>query len=107
MHDLRYVLDRWLYHESDSHIEGHGSEYPIGIRVNVVSPGVVPTPGYDTLGLSKEQVQGFVDAQVAAIPLGRVGTTDEIAKTVVFLASEDSSFVNAVELFVDGVMTQV
>ena len=78
-----------------------------GIRINVISPGVVPTPGYDGLGLSKEQVQGFVDAQVATIPLGRVGTTDEIAKAVVFLASEDSAFVNAVELFVDGGMTQV
>ncbi len=48
-----------------------------------------------------------MDAQVATIPIGRVGTTDEIAKAVVFLASDDSSFVNAVELFVDGGMTQV
>ncbi len=78
-----------------------------GIRVNVISPGVVPTPGYDTLGLSPEQKQDFIDAQVATIPLGRVGTTDEIARAVVFLASEDSSFVNAVELFVDGGVTQV
>ena len=78
-----------------------------GIRINVISPGVVPTPGYDGLGLSKEQIQGFVDAQAATIPLGRVGTTDEIARVVVFLASEDSAFVNAVELFVDGGMTQV
>ena len=78
-----------------------------GIRINVISPGVVPTPGYDGLGLSKEQIQGFVEAQAATIPLGRVGTTDEIARAVVFLASEDSAFVNAVELFVDGGMTQV
>ena len=68
---------------------------------------MVPTPGYDGLGLSAEQKQGFIDAQVATIPLGRVGTTDEIAKAVVFLASEDSRFVNAVELFGDGGMTQV
>ncbi|MBE7157332.1 MAG: SDR family oxidoreductase [Rhodospirillales bacterium] len=78
-----------------------------GIRINVISPGVVPTPGYDGLGLSKEQIQGFVDEQAATIPLGRVGTTDEIARAVVFLASEDSAFVNAIELFVDGGMTQV
>ncbi len=78
-----------------------------GIRVNVVSPGLVPTPGYDTLGLNKEQVQGFIEAQVTAIPLGRAGTADEVARAVVFLASEDSSFVNAVELFVDGGMTQI
>ena len=78
-----------------------------GIRVNVISPGVVPTPGYDGLGLTKEQVQGFVDAQAATIPLGRVGTPDEIAKAVVFLASDDSSFVNGIELYVDGGMTQI
>jgi NAD(P)-dependent dehydrogenase (short-subunit alcohol dehydrogenase family) len=77
------------------------------IRVNAVSPGVVPTPGYDLMGLSKEQVQGFVDFQVTTIPLGRVGTTDEIAKVVVFLASDDSSFVNGIELFADGGMAQI
>lgn len=77
------------------------------IRVNAISPGVVPTPGYDHLGLTKEQVQSFVDLQVAGIPLGRVGTPDEIAKAVVFLASSDSSFVNGIELFVDGGMAQI
>ena len=77
------------------------------IRVNAISPGVVPTPGYDGLGLTREQVQGFVAAQEANIPLGRVGTPDEIAKAVVFLASDDSSFVNGIELFVDGGMAQI
>ena len=77
------------------------------IRVNAVSPGVVPTPGYELLGLTREQIDGFVAAQVSTIPLGRAGTPDEIAKAVVFLASEDSSFVNGIELFVDGGMTQV
>jgi NAD(P)-dependent dehydrogenase (short-subunit alcohol dehydrogenase family) len=76
------------------------------IRVNAVSPGVVPTPGYDQMG-TKEQVQGFVDVMAATIPLGRVGTADEVAKTVVFLASDDSSFVNGIELFVDGGMAQI
>lgn len=78
-----------------------------GIRVNVVSPGVIPTPGYDLLGLTKEQIEGFVAMQVEGIPLGRPGTPDEIAKAVVFLASDDSSFVNGIELFVDGGMTQI
>ncbi len=78
-----------------------------GIRVNVLSPGVVPTPGYGLLGLTDEQVAGFVEMQAQTIPLGRVGTTDEIAKAAVFLASDDSSFVNGVELFADGGMTQV
>ena len=78
-----------------------------GIRVNAISPGVVPTPGYHLMGLTEEQVRGFVAAQAAVIPLGRVGTPDEIAKAVVFLASDDSSFVNGIELFVDGGMAQV
>ena len=77
------------------------------IRVNAISPGVVPTPGYDHLGLSNEQLQEFVTNQANTIPLGRVGTPDEIAKAVVFLASDDSSFVNGIELFVDGGMTQI
>jgi NAD(P)-dependent dehydrogenase (short-subunit alcohol dehydrogenase family) len=76
------------------------------IRVNVISPGVVPTPGYDALG-NKEQIQGFVDSMVTTIPMGRAGPTDDIAKAVSFLASDDSSFVNGIELFVDGGMTQV
>jgi NAD(P)-dependent dehydrogenase (short-subunit alcohol dehydrogenase family) len=77
------------------------------IRVNAISPGVVPTPGYNLLGLNNEQVQEFVDSQAVTIPLGRVGTPDEIAKAVVFLASDDSSFVNGIELFVDGGMAQI
>jgi NAD(P)-dependent dehydrogenase (short-subunit alcohol dehydrogenase family) len=68
---------------------------------------VVPTPGYNHLGLSDEQVKEFVDSQANNIPLGRVGTPDEIAKAVVFLACDDSSFVNGIELFVDGGMAQI
>jgi NAD(P)-dependent dehydrogenase (short-subunit alcohol dehydrogenase family) len=79
-----------------------------GIRVNAISPGVVPTPGYNTsLGLSDEQVDQFVQSSIGNIPLGRAGTADEIAKAVVFLASEDSSYVNGIELFVDGGLAQI
>jgi NAD(P)-dependent dehydrogenase (short-subunit alcohol dehydrogenase family) len=78
-----------------------------GIRVNVLSPGVVPTPAYDLLGLKGDALAGFIEMQAQTIPLGRVGKTDEIAKAAVFLASDDSSFVNGVELFADGGMTQV
>jgi NAD(P)-dependent dehydrogenase (short-subunit alcohol dehydrogenase family) len=78
-----------------------------GIRVNAISPGVVPTPGYELLGLSSDQIQSFVTGQVGNTPLGRAGTPDEIAKAVVFLASDDSSFVNGIELFVDGGMAQI
>ena len=77
------------------------------IRVNAISPGVVPTPAYNALGVSDEQVQEFIDSQANIIPLGRVGTPDEIAKAVVFLACDDSSFVNGIELFVDGGMAQI
>jgi NAD(P)-dependent dehydrogenase (short-subunit alcohol dehydrogenase family) len=52
-------------------------------------------------------VEGFIESQAQGIPLGRVGTPDEIAKAVVFLASDDSSFVNGAELFVDGGMAQI
>jgi NAD(P)-dependent dehydrogenase (short-subunit alcohol dehydrogenase family) len=78
------------------------------IRVNVVAPGTVVTPGYKSeLGMTDEQIKQF-DAQAAAsTPLGRTGTPDEIAKAVLFLASDDSSYVNGVELFVDGGAAQI
>jgi len=78
------------------------------IRVNAISPGIVPTPGYNTsLGMSSEQVEQYVASAIPSIPLGRAGTPDEIAKAVVFLASDDSSYVTGIELVVDGGMTQV
>jgi NAD(P)-dependent dehydrogenase (short-subunit alcohol dehydrogenase family) len=78
------------------------------IRVNAISPGIVPTPGYNTsLGMTQEQVDQYVQSSIGNIPLGRPGTTDEIAKAVSFLASDDSSYVNGIELFVDGGMTQI
>ena len=78
-----------------------------GIRVNVLSPGTVPTPAYDHLGLTAEAMQGFIAAQSTAIPLGRVGRPEEIAAAVLFLASSDSSYINGVELAVDGGVAQI
>ena len=77
------------------------------IRVNVVSPGTVITPGYKNAGLTDEQIAEMKAQAAATTPLGRVGTPDEIAKTVVFLASDDSSYVTGVELFVDGGAAQI
>ena len=78
------------------------------IRVNAISPGVVPTEGYNTsLGMSAEQVVQFSQQMSASIPLGRVGTPDEVAKAMVFLASDDSSYISGIELAVDGGMNQV
>lgn len=72
------------------------------IRVNVVSPGPIETPAISGLARSEEEVNQLRATMIAGIPLGRMGTSDELAKAVVFLASEDSSFVAGVELFVDG-----
>ncbi len=79
-----------------------------GIRVNVVSPGTIITPGYkDALALSDEQIEGMKSFTEATAPLGRVGTPDEVAKAVLFLASDDSSYITGIELFVDGGMAQI
>jgi NAD(P)-dependent dehydrogenase (short-subunit alcohol dehydrogenase family) len=78
------------------------------IRVNAISPGIIPTPGYNTsLGMTQEQVDQYVQSSIGNIPMGRPGTTDEIAKAVLFLASDDSSYVNGIELFVDGGLAQI
>jgi NAD(P)-dependent dehydrogenase (short-subunit alcohol dehydrogenase family) len=78
------------------------------IRVNVVSPGTVVTPGYSNeLGLTDEQIRGMEAQAAASTPLGRTGTPEEIAAAVAFLASDESSYVNGVELFVDGGMAQI
>jgi NAD(P)-dependent dehydrogenase (short-subunit alcohol dehydrogenase family) len=78
------------------------------IRVNAISPGVIPSPGYrNSLGLTDEQIKQYADSAVVNIPLGRTGTLDEVAKVVSFLASDESSYVTGIELFVDGGMAQV
>lgn len=78
------------------------------IRVNVVSPGPVRTPGLVELaGPEAAAQQGLLDALASQVPLGRVAEPEEIAKAVLFLASDDASFVNGTELFVDGGMAQV
>jgi len=77
-----------------------------GIRVNAVSPGPIRTPGLGGL-VPEEARQGLFDALAAQVPLGRLGEPGEIGKAVVFLASDAASFVNGIELFVDGGMAQV
>ena len=77
------------------------------IRVNAVSPGLTDTPGLRELLASAETGQQRLKMLSNSVPLGRVGTPDEIAKAVVFLASDDSSYITGTELFVDGGMAQV
>ena len=77
------------------------------IRVNAVSPGPIETPGLkdlaDSTGAGEQRLQMLANSA----PLGRLGTPNEIAKAVVFLASDDSSYITGTELFVDGGFAQV
>jgi NAD(P)-dependent dehydrogenase (short-subunit alcohol dehydrogenase family) len=77
------------------------------IRVNAVSPGSIDTPGLSDLLASSENGQERLKMISNAVPLGRLGTPDEFAKAVVFLASDDSSYISGTELFVDGGFAQV
>ena len=77
------------------------------IRVNAVSPGSIDTPGLSDLLASSETGEQRLKMISSAVPLGRLGKPEEIAKAVVFLASDDSSYVTGTELFEDGGFAQV
>ena len=77
------------------------------IRVNAISPGTIETPGLSNLLGSTDAGQKRLQAVFETVPLARVGTPDEIAKAVVFLASDDASYITGIELFVDGGFAQV
>ena len=77
------------------------------IRVNAISPGPIDTEGLCELLGSSEAGQDRLKSLTSIMPLGRMGKPDEIAKAAVFLASDDSSFVTGIELFVDGGFAQV
>jgi NAD(P)-dependent dehydrogenase (short-subunit alcohol dehydrogenase family) len=87
---LRSFVRTWTSDLKDRHI-----------RSNVVSPGPTDTPIVDG------QPEGAIARIVSTIPMGRMGDPDEIAKAALFLASDDSSFVTGIELFVDGGRGQV
>ena len=77
------------------------------IRVNAISPGSIDTPGLSDL-LASSEIGEQRKAMISnSVPLGRFGTPDEIAKAVVFLASDDASYITGIELFVDGGIAQV
>ena len=78
------------------------------IRVNTLSPGAIPTSAWDKAGFNDEAKNtAMVASFLAEIPMNRFGTSDEIAKAAVFLASDDSSYITGIELFVDGGMAQI
>ena len=77
------------------------------IRVNAISPGPIDTPIFNGLNQSKEEIEQLKKSLITSVPMGRMGSPDEIAKVVSFLASDESSFVTGIELFVDGGMAQI
>ncbi|WMD21730.1 SDR family oxidoreductase [Achromobacter seleniivolatilans] len=80
---------------------------PRGIRVNVVSPGPISTPIYGKLGLDADTLDKTAAGIKAQIPLGRFGTPQELASTVLHLAAPESAFIVGTEIIVDGGMSQL
>ena len=77
------------------------------IRVNAISPGPINTPIFSNLLQNEEQSEQFKKNIVNTVPMGRMGSPDEIAKVVSFLASNDSSYITGIELFIDGGLAQI
>ena len=73
-----------------------------GIRINVMSPGTVETPGLANLMTAEQKAEA-----AALVPLGRIGTPDDLGNAAVFLASDDSAYITGIELFVDGGAAQI
>ena len=78
-----------------------------GIRVNVLSPGPISTPGLDLALSGTGQKEAIIDDMTAQVPLGRIGKPEEVAAAALFLASDESSFMTGSEMFVDGGFAQV
>ena len=78
-----------------------------GIRVNSIAPGPIDTPIYGKMGLPGEVVEEMGKGFAQAVPLGRFGNSEEIAATALFLASDDASYINGIEIEVDGGLSQI
>jgi NAD(P)-dependent dehydrogenase (short-subunit alcohol dehydrogenase family) len=79
----------------------------LGIRVNAVSPGAIVTPIWQRVGFSEAEIEGFTTMFESQVPLKRLGQPEEVANAVVFLASSDSSYIQGIELVVDGGYSQI
>jgi NAD(P)-dependent dehydrogenase (short-subunit alcohol dehydrogenase family) len=77
------------------------------IRDNAISPGPIDTPIFSSVLQTEEQIEQLKTSLVSGVPMGRMGSPDELAKAVSFLASDDSSYITGIELFVDGGMAQI
>ena len=80
---------------------------PRNIRVNTLSPGPIETPIFDKMGLPQETLDEFAAGMIQQVPLGRFGKPEEMAKAALFLASDDSSYIQGAELSADGGVAQV
>jgi NAD(P)-dependent dehydrogenase (short-subunit alcohol dehydrogenase family) len=78
-----------------------------GIRVNNLSPGAIDTPIIDSQFKTREEADGARDMFAGITPLGRIGQADEMAKAILFLASDDSSYSTGIDLVADGGITQL
>jgi len=77
------------------------------IRVNAISPGPIETPIFGKLGMPQETASAYLAELATRVPLGRIGSADEVASAAAFLASRDSSFITGTELAVDGGLAQM
>jgi NAD(P)-dependent dehydrogenase (short-subunit alcohol dehydrogenase family) len=93
---IRNFARHWILDLKDRHI-----------RVNAISPGPTRTPGLQGLTSTPQEWQALESQLAAQVPLGRIADPREIGKAAVFLASDDASFINGIELFVDGGMAQI
>ena len=80
---------------------------PRNIRVNSIAPGPIGTPIYSKMGMTDDQVQEMGTGFAAGVPLKRFGESNEVAAGVLFLASDEASYVNGIELEIDGGLSQI
>ena len=100
-----------LYHATKATIRSFARTWTVDlrhrkIRVNAISPGPIDTPFVNRV-LSEQQSEQFIKNVLKSTPMGRMGSPDEVAKAVSFLASDDSSYITGIELFVDGGLAQI
>ncbi len=78
-----------------------------GIRVNSIAPGPIDTPIYGKMGLPNDVIEEMGKGFAAQVPLGRFGSSEEIANAALFLASDEASYVNGIEIEIDGGLSQI
>ena len=80
---------------------------PRNIRVNSIAPGPIETPIYSKMGMNQEQIEEMGAGFSQMVPLKRFGNSEEISNAVLFLASDEASYINGVEIEVDGGLSQI